>query len=147
MEYFYSHIAENDLNRDFIVALRNYAEEVKEQIYLLQHPLTDSKYSYEVHDVGIVLMRKHKIAFVSFKKDNRDQFEDYKTDVLEDINSLSDTYGYRNLVGRVRKWENEITISCFLDKIDDYVKWIKQLELHDENQYRRLELIITLFYW
>ena len=37
MEYFYSHIAENDLNRDFIVALRNYAEEVKEQIYLLQH--------------------------------------------------------------------------------------------------------------
>ena len=76
MEYFYSHIAENDLNRDFIVALRNYAEEVKEQIYLLQHPLTDSKYSYEVHDVGIVLMRKHKIAFVSFKKDNRDQFED-----------------------------------------------------------------------
>ena len=25
MEYFYSHIAENDLNRDFIVALRNYA--------------------------------------------------------------------------------------------------------------------------
>lgn len=68
MEYFYSHIAENDLNRDFIDALRNYAEEVKEQIYLLQHPLTDSKYSYEVHDVGIVLMRKHKIAFVSFKK-------------------------------------------------------------------------------
>ena len=99
MEYFYSHIAENDLNRDFIDALRNYAEEVKEQIYLLQHPLTDSKYSYEVHDVGIVLMRKHKIAFVSFKKDNKDQFEDYKTDVLEDINSLSDTYGYRNLVG------------------------------------------------
>ena len=145
MEYFYSHIAENDLNRDFIDALRNYAEEVKEQIYLLQHPLTDSKYSYEVHDVGIVLMRKHKIAFVSFKKDNRDQFEDYKTDVLEDINSLSDTYGYRNLVGRVRKWENEITISCFLDKIDDYIKWIKRLELHDENQYRRLELIITLF--
>ena len=47
MEYFYSHIAENDLNRDFIDALRNYAEEVKEQIYLLQHPLTDSKYSYE----------------------------------------------------------------------------------------------------
>lgn len=145
MEYFYSHIAENDLNRDFIDALRNYAEEVKEQIYLLQHPLTDSKYSYEVHDVGIVLMRKHKIAFVSFKKDNKDQFEDYKTDVLEDINSLSDTYGYRNLVGRVRKWENEITISCFLDKIDDYIKWIKRLELHDENQYRRLELIITLF--
>ena len=31
MEYFYSHIAENDLNRDFIDALRNYAEE---QIYL-----------------------------------------------------------------------------------------------------------------
>ena len=90
-------------------------------------------------------MRKHKIAFVSFKKDNKDQFEDYKTDVLEDINSLSDTYGYRNLVGRVRKWENEITISCFLDKIDDYIKWIKRLELHDENQYRRLELIITLF--
>ena len=29
MEYFYSHIAENDLNRDFIDALRNYAEEVK----------------------------------------------------------------------------------------------------------------------
>ena len=61
MEYFYSHIAENDLNRDFIDALRNYAEEVKEQIYLLQHPLTDSKYSYEgieIHDIADWLLQE-----------------------------------------------------------------------------------------
>ena len=50
MEYFYSHIAENDLNRDFIVALRNYAEEVKEQIYLLQHPLTCLLYTSDAAD-------------------------------------------------------------------------------------------------
>ena len=33
MEYFYSHIAENDLNRDFIAALRNYAEEKNKYIF------------------------------------------------------------------------------------------------------------------
>lgn len=145
MEYFFSHISENDNNRVFINSLRNYAEETKEQVYLLKHPLTDSKYNYEVNDVCIVLQRKHKITFVSFEKGDNTEFEDYKIDVLEDINSLSDTYNYRNLIGRARKWERDLTASYYLDDINDFSKWINEIKLNDEKEYRRLELIITLF--
>ena len=145
MEYFYSQIQENEHNKSFIDFLRSYAEQYNESIYLLDHPLIDSKYQYDIKNVGILLMRKHKISFISFSKTNaQDAFEDYKLDVLEDINSLSDTYNYRNLIGRVRNWTSDLVSQHYLDEITDYNQWIKSLVI-DAKQYRKLELIITLF--
>lgn len=145
MEYFYSQILENKQNTDFISNLRKFAQKTQRQVYLLRKPLTDSRYEYDIKDVGIVLMREYKITFVAFDEINRNSFNDYKTDVLEDINSLSDTYNYRSLIGRVRKWENDLTMSCYLDETLDFENWLKKIKLEDESQYRRLELVITLF--
>lgn len=145
MEYFYSQILENNQNADFISNLQRFAQNTRRQVYLLRKPLTDSKYEYDIKDVGIVLMREYKIAFVAFDKIDEDSFKDYKTDVLEDINTLSDTYNYRSLIGRVRKWENDITMSCYLDETLDFENWLEKIKLEDKSQYRRLELVITLF--
>lgn len=145
MEYFYSQILENNQNADFISNLQRFAQNTRRQVYLLRKPLTDSKYEYDIKDVGIVLMREYKIAFVAFDKIDEDSFKDYKTDVLEDINTLSDTYNYRSLIGRVRKWENDITMSCYLDETFDFENWLEKIKLEDKSQYRRLELVITLF--
>ncbi len=145
MEYFYSQILENKQNTDFISNLRKFAQKTQRQVYLLRKPLTDSRYEYDIKDVGIVLMREYKITFVAFDEINRNSFNDYKTDVLEDINSLSDTYNYRSLIGRVRKWENDLTMSCYLDETLDFENWLKKIKLEDKSQYRRLELVITLF--
>ena len=145
MEYFYSQIQENEYNKSFIDFLRNYAEQHNESIYLLDHPLIDSKYQYDIKNVGILLMREHKISFISFSKTNLpDAFDDYKLDVLEDINSLSDTYNYRNLIGRARNWSNDLVSQYYLDEITDYNQWIESLAI-DAKQHRKLELIITLF--
>lgn len=145
MEYFYSQILENKQNADFISNLQRFAQNTRRQVYLLRKPLTDSKYEYDIKDVGIVLMREYKIAFVAFDNIDEDSFKDYKTDVLEDINTLSDTYNYRSLIGRVRKWENDITMSCYLDETLDFENWLEKIKLEDKSQYRRLELVITLF--
>lgn len=147
MEYFYSQIPENNTNREFIDFLRKYAQESNESIYLLQHPLINSKYQYDINNAGIILMRKHKVAFVSFSKENEAKtFDEYKQDVLEDISSLSDTYNYKQLIGRARHWANDLTTASYLDDIKDFRRWIENdILVKDDRQYRRLELIITLF--
>lgn len=58
MEYFYSQILENNQNADFISNLQRFAQNTRRQVYLLRKPLTDSKYEYDIKDVGIVLMRE-----------------------------------------------------------------------------------------
>ncbi len=147
MQYFYTNVeVQSDSGRMFIEQLQKYAEEKEVQIYFLQHPLINSKYAYETKDVGIVLMREHKISFVSFNKDLEEDFEDYRADVLEDLGSLSDTYNYRKLIGRVRTWENNIVVSSCSEDIDDIPNWIENtIKINDTSQYRRIELIITLF--
>lgn len=147
MEYFFSQIKENESNKQFIYFLRKYANTVNEQIYLLRHPLIDSKYAYDIDDVGILLMRKHKITFISFNAGNsRTNFQNFVDDVLEDINSLSDTYNYKKIIGRVRTWKNDLTTSFYLNEIDNYKTWIENdTNLINIAQYRRLELVITLF--
>lgn len=146
MNYFYSQILKNEKNQDFLDFLENYANTINEQIYLLDRPLVNIKYQYNADNVGVVLMRKHKICFVSFADNNKDEFEEYRMDLLEDINSLSDTYNYKKLIGRVRSWEKDLVESYHISQVVDFDKWIKEETIvNDESQLRRLELIITLF--
>ena len=46
--------------------------------------------------INIILTRGKKITFVAFSDIDNDQFLAYRQDVMEDIGSLSDSYGYRN---------------------------------------------------
>lgn len=146
MNYFYSQILKNEKNQDFLDFLENYANTINEQIYLLDRPLVNIKYQYNADNVGVVLMRKHKICFVSFTDNNEAEFEEYRMDLLEDINSLSDTYNYKKLIGRVRSWEKDLVKSYHISQIANFADWIKnETIVKDESQLRRLELIITLF--
>lgn len=70
------------------------AESIKQQIYVLSSPLVDSKYQYNDDSLMIVLSSKRKIAFVTTRKMN-DDFKDLCEDIIEDIGSISDKYGYK----------------------------------------------------
>lgn len=146
MDYFFSDIVETSKNRMFLQELKSFSEQAQQQVYVLKGPLTDSKYSYDIEDVCIVLTRGKKITFVAFADIDNDQFNSYKQDVLEDIGSLSDSYGYRSVIGRPRTWEEKLTYACSLKSIGDFRHWINsEIQLDLDTPPRLLDLIITLF--
>ena len=146
MDYFFSDIVETSKNRTFLQKIKSFSEQAQQQVYVLKGPLTDAKYTYDIDDVCIILTRGKKITFVAFSDIDNVQFLSYRQDVMEDIGSLSDSYGYRAVIGRPRTWESKITWRYYLEEITDFHHWIdSEIQLDSDTPSRLLDLIITLF--
>lgn len=72
------------------------------QIFVINRPLAESKYSYDYADYLLILIPKHKIMFLNFGNDE-DVFEELVDDFVEDIGSISDKYQYKSVIGRPKK--------------------------------------------
>ena len=132
-------------NRTFLEAMQSLAESIKQQIYVLSGPLIDGKYQYNDESLMIVLSSKRKIAFVTTKKISED-FEDLCEDIIEDIGSVSDKYGYKEKIGRPRKWKDKLTDIYSTQEIPDAKKWFEcELAIADSGDYRTLDLLVSLF--
>ena len=143
--YFYSNIMQTSKNRTFLEAMQSLAESIKQQIYVLSGPLIDGKYQYNDESLMIVLSSKRKIAFVTTKKISED-FEDLCEDIIEDIGSVSDKYGYKEKIGRPRKWKDKLTDIYSTQEIPDAKKWFEcELAIADSGDYRTLDLLVSLF--
>ena len=142
-EYFFSKVEENQQNKDFLKNLHAYANEAKLQVYALHGPLTDNKYKYTFKGGLIVLSPRNKIAFIGINKED-EGFRNYEEDVLEDIASLSDKYGYKEKIGRPRQWRNCIVEKELKDitSIKDFFE--KELAVSPAEQ-RKTDLIVSLF--
>lgn len=118
---------------------------IKQQIYVLSGPLIDGKYQYNDESLMIVLSSKKKIAFVTTKKVD-DNFEDLCEDIIEDIGSVSDKYGYKEKIGRPRKWKSILTAIYSTYDIVDIKEWFSnELAVEDTDDYRTLDLLVSLF--
>lgn len=106
--YFYSNIVQTSKNKSFLEEMQSIAESIKQQVYVLSGPLIDGKYQYNDDSLIILLSSKKKIAFVTTSKMN-DNFNDLCEDIIEDIGSVSDKYGYKEKIGRPRKWRDRLT--------------------------------------
>lgn len=143
--YFYSNIVQSTKNKSFLEEMHAIAESIKQQVYVLSGPLTDSKYQYDDDSLMIVLSSKRKIAFVTTRKMNSD-FEDLCEDIIEDIGSVSDKYGYKEKIGRPRKWRNRLTGIYSTKEIDDVRTWFcKDIAITDTGDFRTLDLLVSLF--
>ena len=135
---FYINIPSNILNdnADFFEKLEKISNDENTPIYIINKPLTDRKYSYEVNGSFIILIPKHKIIFI--KNNDELNFENFILDFLEDAGSLADRYNYINNLGRARTWRGKYTyeekdnirnidISLLLEntkiKNDNYLSW------------------------
>ena len=107
--YFYSNILQTSKNKAFLEGMQSLAESIKQQVYVLSSPLIDDKYQYNDESLMIVLSSKKKIAFVTTHKIN-DEFEDLCEDIIEDIGSVSDKYGYKDKIERQRKWTDNLAL-------------------------------------
>lgn len=103
--YFYTNIVLSSKNNVFLEEVQAIAESIKQQVYVLSGPLIDGKYQYNDDSLMIVLSSKRKIAFVTTHKVD-DDFKDLCEDIIEDIGSVSDKYGYKEKIGRPRKWKD-----------------------------------------
>lgn len=144
--YFYTDIVENQNNSAFLNSIMSIAEQKKQQVYVLSRPLADRKYDYDGSKVMILLSSKRKIAFVTTSQID-DDFDELCDDIIDDIGSISDKYDYKSVIGRPRKWKDELTAKFSTTEIGtDLESWFnEEIVLIDSSQHRRLDLIISLF--
>lgn len=143
--YFYCNIEESTENKKFLMELHDIAETCKHQVYVLSGPLIDKKYQYNDSSLMIVLSSKKKIAFVT-THNLSDDFENLCEDIIEDIGSVSDKYGYKEIIGRPRKWRSKLIGQYSVNDINDVRSWFNsRIAIDDPNDFRTLDLLVSLF--
>lgn len=143
--YFYCNIIPSSNNKTFLEEIQNLAEMIKQQVYVLSGPLIDGKYQYNDSSLMIVLSSKRKITFVTTRKKD-DGFDDLCEDIIEDIGSVSDKYGYKDKIGRPRKWRDKLTCIYSTQDIHDVKKWFcDEIVIKDAGDFRTLDLLLSLF--
>lgn len=143
--YFYRQAEKKSNNANFLDKLEEYSELNQRAIYVLDRPLTDQKYSYEYNDSLIILSPENKVAIINLN-DDPDGFENYVEDIIEDIGSISDKYNYKDVIGRPRRWRNELLdYHIKLNEYNNVDSLFDRLKLSDEQEKKNIELLISLF--
>lgn len=143
--YFYSNVGQSSKNKSFLEEVQRIAESIKQQVYVLSSPLIDGKYQYDDDSLMIVLSSKRKVAFVTTHQMS-DDFKDLCEDIIEDIGSISDKYGYKEKIGRPRIWRDKLTCIYSITDIKDIHTWFcNEISINDSNDFRTLDLLVSLF--
>ncbi|UYG00636.1 DEAD/DEAH box helicase [Halomonas sp. GD1P12] len=142
--WFYLQAKKNDQNSFLLNSLSQYADEKLEQVYVIDSPLGESKYTYDYDDALVVLIPKRKILFINFGN-KTEEFDEFADDFLEDVGSISDKFLYKKVLGRPKKWKEKIT-----EKIDyssnkyELEDLLEKIKIEDPEDQRKCELIISL---
>lgn len=140
--YFYNGIAKTKLNATIVDYLESYAEENLTSVYILHSPL-GTNYQYDYSDAAIVLIPHYKIIAMDWGQDET-AFKEYFDDLLEDLGYISDKYGYKNIIGRKKVWQD--ALFCRVTVTDDinFSEVLKSCHIEDKDQVRLCQLIISL---
>ncbi|MFN3880468.1 MAG: DEAD/DEAH box helicase [Nitrincola lacisaponensis] len=103
---------------NFFKAIEAFADKKNIQVYMIKTPLGDNKYTYSFEDGAVLLIPKHKIIFINIGGD-REDFIDYCDDFIEDLGSISDKYQYKTVIGRPRKWKEDLVYIYDGDVLND----------------------------
>lgn len=141
--FFYLQVEKNQKNHKLIDSVSTYCEQNKIQAYLIDHPLGDTKYTYEYKDALVLLIPKHKITFITFSGSTQ-KFEDYVDDFIEDLGSISDKYRYKNSIGRPKNWREDLTTTISHEEIIDFESFLDSIKIENTNRQRVCELLISL---
>lgn len=143
-DYFYTNVIENDRNMCFLRSIYEYSQRVKKQVYVIDRPLLRDADDYDNTNVLIYLESGKKIAFVNLA-DPGDKQEEFYSDVLDDVYSLSITYKYKDYLGRPREWKYMLDQSQWGDFKDNVEEWLDKININDSQQKRRQEALLSLF--
>lgn len=140
---YFKHIEESEINNDLLQQLEEYTnEKLEEQLYVINSPLGE-KYTYSYQkNVLVVLSPKHKLIFLDLEGDE-DAFDEYYEDFIEDLNSISDKYKYKEYIGRPREWKKNNTVQIRKSEFTNFKEIFKNTILPVDLQ-RISELLISL---
>ncbi|MBU2659366.1 DEAD/DEAH box helicase [Bacillus cabrialesii] len=142
--YFFSNVEMSDNNSSFINLLEEFAEKHSQQVYIIDSPLGEKKYTYSFKEGMILLIPDHQIMVINNGGDV-DDFLDFYEDFSEDLGHLSDRYDYKKILGRPRKWKNDLLTEKKLDDFNGNLEgFLNESELTDPEQKRQIELLISL---
>ncbi|KWC74557.1 DNA helicase [Burkholderia cepacia] len=140
---FYLQAQENDTNHTLLSAIREYCEASKQQAYVVDRPLGDSRYDYDFKSGLVVLMPKHQITFVNLS-DNEGAFEGFVDDFVEDLGSISDKFRYKDVIGRPRAWRDLIATVSFDPAQFSMADLVEKTYIEAPDRQRVCELLISL---
>ncbi|MDH0241007.1 DEAD/DEAH box helicase [Aeromonas caviae] len=141
--FFYLQVDKNDNNYALIEKISDFAEKKKKQIYVVDRPLGDKKYTYNYSNALLILIPGYKLSFIDFGN-NEDQFLDYCEDFIEDLGSISDKFKYKEHIGRPRSWRKSLITEIGVNELDDFEDFISTIKLENSADKRRSELLISL---
>ncbi len=143
--FFYSPIRANDKESTFLQDLKEFANENNVQMYAIKKPLGETKYVYDYEEALVLLVPKYKLLFINFGEDN-EGFENYFEDFIEDLGYLSDKFGYKEIIGRPRKWRDEYLSSVNYSSIKDkeVADFLTEYKLATKEMERNGEFLISL---
>ena len=141
--FFFLQAEKTHRNQVLIDQLASIATQRKEQAYVISKPLGDARYTYSHEDGIVVLSPKRKIAFIDFSED-KDSFDNFVEDFLEDLASISDKYRYKDAIGRPRFWRDELVIKFDGNDIDAFEDWDTKSSVDDPAKQRIAELLVSL---
>jgi superfamily I DNA and RNA helicase len=131
----------NESNRDFLNTLEAWSNASNRQTYVISRPLGDARYSYSNGTALAILVPKCRLVFVDFGAD-KDSFEEYIDDFVEDLGSISDKYRYKDVIGRPRQWRQEFIVRG--DSADSPIDLVNSAWIEHPGQQRVAELLISL---
>lgn len=142
--FFFLQAEKNETNQSFISSVESYSEQNKQQVYLIDRPLADSKYMYDYQDALVLLAPNHKIIFVNFNS-SVDDFEMYVDDFVEDLGSISDKFKYKKIIGRPRVWRDELITQVNANEITVSVEeFLNEHMIVTGERRKQCELLISL---
>ena len=142
--FFYLQAEKNVQNSKLLTGLEVYAGDNKKQVYVLNKPLGDSKYSYSYEGALLLLIPNHSMVFVNFA-DEEELFQEYIEDFIEDLGSISDKYRYKGVIGRPRSWRNMLIKEVSIGDVEnDIPTFLSDSILPNAELKKKCELLISL---
>ncbi|WP_158799528.1 DEAD/DEAH box helicase [Pedobacter sp. L105] len=140
----FKNLNENELGENIANKFEEYlTNHPNQQIYLITSPLGE-KYNYDYEDSCLViLIPKHKIIFLNLG-DNKEDFQNYCDDFIEDLNSISDKYNYKEHIGRPRDWKKNNTVRLEDFDVNNIEGIVGENFLDDRKLQRISDLLISL---
>lgn len=142
---FYIDFEPNDKQREFIAQVKATTTDNINPIYVIRKPIIEKKTDYEYENAFVILVPKHKIMFFNFGNEKQ-KFDEYADDFIEDIGYIAKKYDFLKLVGRPRQWKE-----TFIAKISKAVcdkstfnSLLKENQIEDKELIRKGEILISL---
>jgi superfamily I DNA and RNA helicase len=140
---YFKHVKDTPKNASILKELESYlAVNKKQQVYVINAPLGE-KYTYSYQDnVLVILSPNHKIMFIDLNGNDED-FDEFYEDFVEDLNSISDKFKYKDYIGRPRDWKKNNTVKIYYGEFYNFALIFSETRLTEKNQ-RISELLISL---